>query len=1460
MKRVLKYFFIAITTVCISCLIFYSLILPRMLPGEKMLSLAEKILPDEYDIKTKNFKPNFRWNLSLSLSADEFALLKEERPIFSSEKPSIRISLIPLINKQLVIKNFSADKIKISLAYPQDKDIFALIKKNKTEHKRITLKKLKIKKYILSASEDNKTSSIEGENLSISKYFWSEHYKISTSGRILADNKQISNFYATASKNKTDITVDKIDMSRIIPYINDTLPYDISNGEGTLGIHFDIEKNGDFNFKSQINNLFIYDKNKKQLLSIYDTLHITANGNMSSKQIKLEKLNAQSKDYNFSISGSVGKIDKKKKTYNLSLNTQNSKIKKLLGLFPKWIPVKNDAPNQMFLHNIKGRVTSNLIISADNEQYPNYYGQLSIENLSIDNFGNEDSILILNFNEKELKLNADLFQKKQDIHVEGIMRVLPEKFIEFDVKTNTVKLNALRAVTTTLSEIFGFAAGPLPDMTMNGTGRAYLHIKNKNTDIKKAAQLNGKVEILSATNIRHKDLALPVDTATGEVFFKGNKIEYDLNGVMKLSPLKVTGYSSIPEEKSYLTLSTKSTPLDSGLYLINNSPLLSKAKENLKLIKQANGTADLTIFLTGKNETEFTASGNMKTKNASVLLEGFSKEFTNIASDINFDEQTVTFNNITATAADSSFTANGTIKNQQINLTLKAPNLDASSAFELIKTSPALKSAKDSMKDIKSLSGKMNSTLVLKGAINSDNLLDTADFNILNGNIIFNDFNENISLTKGNLHISKNNMTINSVEITVLGTKGTASGEIATENKQNIPNITVTLPYASHNAIIGLRKADYIPKEVRQILADTHGIRGSASAKVKIQNTDFAPDIVITPNNLRVIYKPANAPIRFTSGTLHIDKNYNTKFNNISGYMGSSRFHLRGGADSANNLDIKLFSILTPQDLQNHLNKMLKSPLALKKNAPVSADFKGNYQNWHLIGEMILNEGNTISYKDTSIEAPKTRFLFANISKDSSGIKISNTGIRELSSGTFAHNCYSTGCYSKYKTSNVLKIDGLIKNKKGRISLSAPNHIDIDLLNAAMPGDTKIFDYGKVRGNIDIVLDNNTNKILGHLNIHETFLPSVQTLIQNADITFTQQDIKVKNCKIKIDESDIDLNITGKNSPHLPFVLKEVTLTSNYMNLDDILDKYLNKTTVKEGDKPLFIIEKGTLKANEFVLNNLITNNTDITFNFDNNWMLNLDKIYLNTAGGNINGNMNINVKTSDIQSVLYFENMLANAAATTFFQIPNEIYGTMSGQLDFTTKGTSPEEFVKNSNGNGSFKITDGRLVRLGSMEYLLRAANIAQAGITGLNLNNLIDLFTPQKTGHFDTISLDVRIQNGILHTDNLISKSQNLNLYIMGSFDMETNYADLTVLGRLPKKIKGVLGPIGSLSINSMLDMIPGVDALTESNLAAIIPILNKIPGFELDNKEYRRFVVNIEGDFYNPGSVKKFRWLK
>ena len=508
--------------------------------------------------------------------------------------------------------------------------------------------------------------------------------------------------------------------------------------------------------------------------------------------------------------------------------------------------------------------------------------------------------------------------------------------------------------------------------------------------------------------------------------------------------------------------------------------------------------------------------------------------------DAEFDEQKVVFNNIKATAANSPFDITGSIENQKMNLTLKSSNLDAASGFNLINTSPALKSVKDSMKDIKSLSGKMVSTITLKGSINSDNLLDTAEFNILSGNIIFKDFNENISLTKGNLHILKDTMTLNNIELYVLGTRGVAQGKITTQNKQQVPDITINLPYASHNAVIGLRKADYIPKEVRDILSQTHNIRGSASTKVKIQTPDFAPDITITPNDLRVIYQPANAPIRFTSGTMHIDKNNNTKFNNISGYMGASKFHLRGTIDNTNNFDLKLFSILTPHDLQYHINKILKKSISLKKNAPVSIDFKGNEKNWHIIGELILNTDNTISYKETTIDAPQTRFLTVDISSDTNGIKIANTGIKELSSGTFHHNCYSTGCYSKYPTSNILKIEGLIKDNKGRISVEAPDYIDANLLNAVLPGENKIVDNGKIKGDIDIVLKENTNKILGHLNIKDTLIPAVQTLIKNADISFTPKIVEIKNCKIQIEESDIDLHVIGENSSTLPFSLKKV--------------------------------------------------------------------------------------------------------------------------------------------------------------------------------------------------------------------------------------------------------------------------------------------------------------------------------
>ncbi len=56
---------------------------------------------------------------------------------------------------------------------------------------------------------------------------------------------------------------------------------------------------------------------------------------------------------------------------------------------------------------------------------------------------------------------------------------------------------------------------------------------------------------------------------------------------------------------------------------------------------------------------------------------------------------------------------------------------------------------------------------------------------------------------------------------------------------------------------------------------------------------------------------------------------------------------------------------------------------------------------------------------------------------------------------------------------------------------------------------------------------------------------------------------------------------------------------------------------------------------------------------------------------------------------------------------------------------------------GKGGFRVADGRMPKLGSLEYLLKASNLVKCGITGITINSIIELITPLKTGQFENIN---------------------------------------------------------------------------------------------------------------------------
>ena len=162
----------------------------------------------------------------------------------------------------------------------------------------------------------------------------------------------------------------------------------------------------------------------------------------------------------------------------------------------------------------------------------------------------------------------------------------------------------------------------------------------------------------------------------------------------------------------------------------------------------------------------------------------------------------------------------------------------------------------------------------------------------------------------------------------------------------------------------------------------------------------------------------------------------------------------------------------------------------------------------------------------------------------------------------------------------------------------------------------------------------------------------------------------------------------------------------------------------------------------------------------------------------------------------------------------------------------------------------------KLGSLEYLLKAGNLLKGGLTGLSINSVIDLIAPSRTGDFSEIYGIVRIKDGVARNIEISSKGDDLSLFIDGTYNFATSIADMEVLGILSRKISTMFGPIGNMSINTLFNLIPGVDLTKDS---PVIERINKIPGIELSSKAYRKFIAEIKGNINGDDYVTSFKWI-
>ena len=192
-------------------------------------------------------------------------------------------------------------------------------------------------------------------------------------------------------------------------------------------------------------------------------------------------------------------------------------------------------------------------------------------------------------------------------------------------------------------------------------------------------------------------------------------------------------------------------------------------------------------------------------------------------------------------------------------------------------------------------------------------------------------------------------------------------------------------------------------------------------------------------------------------------------------------------------------------------------------------------------------------------------------------------------------------------------------------------------------------------------------------------------------------------------------------------------------------------------------------------------------------------------------------------------------------------------------TKGNTDEELIKNLSGFAYFDMSEGRMPKLGSLEYLLRASNILNSGVTSFSINNVLEILNLVKTGYFTGINGGCKIDRGLAKDIEIFSQGENLSLYLHGGYDITSSKANLEILGKLSNRISTFLGPLGNTSINTFFKLIPGI-SLLDFGRKDFIEDVEKIPSFTGGNYESRTFQAIIDGDINSSSSVKSFKWVK
>ncbi len=1432
-------------------------------------------------------------NFSVRLLVDEIALkTSDTKTVFSAKNFDTTVLTIPLLFKKISVLGLKTENLRLILSRNSDGKIYVgnylvNIPKIENESFDFNLNGIKIRDAVL-VLQDKVTGKVLNSKINSAHFYYKKNKIVGLilSADFFVNEKKKSDIFVNFSsklplqKGLADSLsvcegkIDNLDLSDFDVYISPFFEDKLVSASGILNADFKKDKNLILNSKLEKFRLDM----KNPLDSIKSDEPITINSALDfhKNNLLVNSLSIESLHWKILVDGLIKNYMSNKPADikpDLNVTVSDADIHSLYWLMPSIPGDPRDVMQKFKKYGAWGKANGNIQVKG-NASLPEIFGELEASDVYIvkDNPLVPHCKIFAKFLKDNVKIKTRVFAGYGEyVDVDGITEMKINGKGDFHVSSSkNVDLNTAEYMLVPVHEVVGFDLGPVPYMKIKGKG---------NIDIRtKGTVLDG--EVVGRFNFRNTEASLnglntTINNADGSlVFDKKNMHFYTNHAYIKKSPVKIDGLASLDGNIDF-DITSKEINLKDLLDILNTSPMLISQKKLAEPIKSAEGKVDTSIKLKGvvkdfgeiiKNNT-LDISGKLILNDVKAALKYVSVPVEHLKGPIAFDNNgwNVDMNGILAGA---KLFIKGYADSKSVDVTVNSAGVKTD---ELIKIIAANERKLAFLNKIPYTNSKIffNARYkalgdIKKLGINPSKLFAEGYFKPA-----LNEDKEPFGIQKGSFKLQGGKLLLNSFNINFYGSVISADGKIdrffsdkpIINGKLNIADLDIS-------CLDSIRELSVLPMEVRKLLNAYENYRGNADIHITCKNNIL--DGFIDLNDIKFNHSYFKTPIAVDSGKILLDGSKLTMKSIIAQVDGIPVFLTFSAWDFDKTMKFSgyLTTKLTELLVNKYINAFLLYPVKLKGDISLMASISGNLNDFRIDSTTRLSSGADIYYMGANLgDETDKREVKADI------IVNQNTyNIKKLD-----YVRYMTSQNDRTYPLTILNMHGVVSKNKNNVYL---RNVNVTTLNNA---NAKIFNVifkksvlksGMFNCNLNLNGNISNPKIRGTMQLGNVEMPLYDTLLKNVALVFNDKSIHIDTSGYTFN-SDFSMKAKLKNQLKPPFVIEDLVLSSERLNLDKFIDSLtriptpdttIKMTGVSGNSKNIipvnvsdFQIKKGKMTVKNIIIRDLPANNFVADFSLGRDMVLKLDKLWFDVTTGKMTGAASYNFANGRIKATVSALNVDANKVATSLFNVKDQIFGKANGSIVVSTRGNSEDERIKNMFGYVYFEIADGKMPKLGSVEYLLKAGNFIKSGITGASLSNFIDLIAPIKTGYFDSIKGNFALKNGIAQNIEVYSKGDNLNIYMNGEFDILQQYADLRVYGRLTKKATSILGKVGNLSFNSLLNAIPGFK-LDNKDKTKLIQDLNKIPGVELSDQQYRIFTVKIDGKLSDEKFVKNFRWIE